>query len=239
MHLRRIDLHTERYPTRDHYPFDLPVFQETGAIRFERPVTFFVGENGTGKSTLLEAIARRCNIHIWENAGGRSPVRNPYEKRLPAYVTADWARGPVPGSFFGSAVFRDFARMLDQWAVTEPAQLDLFGGVSLTAQSHGQSIMSFFRSRYRLKGLYLMDEPETALSPRTQLELLALLSKMSRQGHAQFIIASHSPILMACPDAVLYSFDQSPIRTVAYEDTDHYRLYKRFMENPKRPLTER
>jgi predicted ATPase len=188
---------------------------------------------------LLEAIARKCGIHIWEDGGGRRPVTNPYEKRLPAYLTVEWVGGPVPGSFFGSAVFRDFARMLDRWAVEEPAQLALFGGKSLTAQSHGQSLMSFFRSRYRFKGLYLLDEPETALSPRTQLELLALLSQMSAQGHAQFIIASHSPILMACPDAALYSFDRSPIRAVSYRQTDHYRLYKRFMENPDRFLNGR
>ena len=234
MHLIRIRLLSDRYPTLAHYPFNLAVFQKTDAIPFTAPVTFFVGENGTGKSTLLEAIARKCGIHIWEQGGTRRPGRNPYEKRLPAYVGADWDKGPVPGSFFGSAVFRDFARMLDQWAVEEPAQLSLFGGKSLTAQSHGQSIMSFFRSRYRIKGLYLMDEPETALSPRTQIELLGLLARMSARGHAQFVIASHSPILMACPGAVLYSFDRAPIRPVAYEETDHYQLYKRFMEEPHR-----
>ncbi len=234
MHLHRVRLHTDRYPTREHYPFNLSVFQATDSIRFETPVTFFVGENGTGKSTLLEAIARKCGIHIWEQTGGRSPVYNPYKKRLAAYLSADWSGAPVPGSFFGSAVFRDFARMLDQWAVEDPGQLALFGGKSLTAQSHGQSIMSFFRARYRIEGLYLMDEPETALSPRTQVDLLRLLSRLAKRGRAQFIIASHSPILMSCPNAAIYSFDASPIRTVRYEETDHYRLYKRFMEAPHR-----
>ena len=232
MHLKRICLHPDRYPTRSHYPFNLSIFQETVSLDFDSPVTFFVGENGTGKSTLLEAIARKCSIHIWEQGRSRRPVRNPFERRLPAYVSVEWFEAPVPGSFFGSAVFRDFARMLDQWAVEDPDQLVLFGGKSLTAQSHGQSIMSFFRSRYRLKGLYLMDEPETALSPKTQLELLRLLSRLSGQGHAQFIVASHSPILTACPGAVIYSFDSSPIRAVAYPQTEHYRLYRRFMSDP-------
>jgi predicted ATPase len=91
--------------------------------------------------------------------------------------------------------------------------------------------MSFFRARYQIKGLYLLDEPETALSPKTQLELLGLLAEMSRAGHAQFIIATHSPILLACPGATLYSFDQAPIAPVRYEDTDHYQVYRDFLGN--------
>jgi predicted ATPase len=239
MHLRRIVFHADRYPTREHYPFRLSVFRETESLVFVTPVTFFVGENGTGKSTLLETIARKCGIHIWEQQAGRRPVHNPYEKRFHAYVSVEWEKGPVPGSFFGSAVFRDFARMLDEWAAEEPAQLTLFGGKSLTTLSHGQSIMSFFKARYRIKGLYLLDEPETALSPRTQVELLNLLTQLAAQGHAQFIIATHSPILMACPGATLYSFDQSPIGAVPYEETDHYRLYQRFMADPRRFVEEK
>ena len=98
-------------------------------------------------------------------------------------------------------------------------------------QSHGQSIMSFFRSRYRLKGLYLLDEPETALSPRTQLQMVTLLTEMAGAGHAQFIIASHSPILLACPGAKIFSFDYERITPVLYEETDHYRVFRDFMDN--------
>ncbi|MGZ3524596.1 MAG: AAA family ATPase, partial [Thermodesulfobacteriota bacterium] len=103
-------------------------------------------------------------------------------------------------------------------------------------QSHGQSIMSFFRSRYKIKGLYLLDEPETALSPKSQIELLKLLQEMSALGHAQFIIATHSPILMACPGSVIYSFDASPVKTIHYEETEHYKIYKDFMESPDKCL---
>jgi predicted ATPase len=89
--------------------------------------------------------------------------------------------------------------------------------------------MSFFRSRYQIKGLYLLDEPETALSPQSQIDLLRILEKMSAAGHAQFIIATHSPLLLACPQATIYDFDHSPIRQIQYEQTDHYRIYKDFM----------
>lgn len=98
-------------------------------------------------------------------------------------------------------------------------------------QSHGQSIMSFFNARYQIKGLYLLDEPETALSPKTQFKLLELLVKMSRLGHTQFIVATHSPILLACPEAAVLSFDHTPIKEVQYEETEHYKLYKGFMED--------
>jgi predicted ATPase len=126
--------------------------------------------------------------------------------------------------------------LVDEWEADNPGQIDYFGGKSLIAQSHGQSIMSFFKSRYKIKGLYLLDEPETALSPKSQLELLKLLQEMGSLGHAQFIVATHSPILLACPGSVIYSFDHSPMKTIQYEDTEYYRIYKTFMENPAKVL---
>ena len=229
MHLNRITLHPEEYPTGEHYPFNLPLLRATPTVEFPTPVTFFVGENGTGKSTLLEAITLRCGIHIWRE--DHAPLqRNPFEGKLCNHLRVEWANGSVPGSFFGSAIFSQFASLLDEWARSDPGQLKYLGGKSLVAQSHGQSLMSFFRSRYRIKGLYLLDEPETALSPRTQLDLLRLLEEMSAAGHAQFILATHSPILLSCPGATLYSFDQAPIAPVRYEDTDHYRVYRDFVQ---------
>lgn len=101
----------------------------------------------------------------------------------------------------------------------------------MITQSHGESLMSFFKARYQIKGLYLLDEPETALSPRSQLALLELLTETSVKDHAQFIIATHSPILLACPRALIYSFDYSPIKQIFYEETEHYNIYKDFLEN--------
>jgi predicted ATPase len=229
MHLKRVSFHPDRYPTREHYPFNLDIFRETPELAFDAPVTMFVGENGTGKSTLLEAITRVCGIHIWRERERTRYTVNPYEDKLYRCISVEWTDGMVPGSFFASAVFQDFARILDEWASSDPGQLDYFGGKSLLTQSHGQSIMSFFRARYAIKGLYLLDEPETALSPRTQIELLKLLTETAAAGHAQFLIATHSPILLACPAATIYSFDESPIRPIPYEQTDHYRVYKDFL----------
>jgi predicted ATPase len=236
MHLKSVRFHPERYPTREHYPFKLDLFHQTAGLDFTTPVTLFVGENGTGKSTLLEAIARRCGIFIWQEGGRTRYEVNPYEDKLCHYLSVEWVTGEVPGSFFGSSIFQDFARLLDEWAATDPGQLEYFGGKSLLTQSHGQSIMSFFKARYAIKGLYLLDEPETALSPRSQLALLDLLAHMTTAGHAQFIIATHSPILLACPGATIYSFDHIPVAPIPYDQTDHYKLYKAFMADPRRSL---
>jgi len=229
MYLKRVRLYPEKGPTLEHYPFNLPVFHETESIEFKAPVTFFVGENGTGKSTLLRALANKCRIHVWKDDEGPRFDRNPYEDKLFEFIDIQWADGPVPGSYFDAEIYRDFALYVDEWAAADPGLLAYFGGKSLMTQSHGQSLMSFFKARYRIRGIHLMDEPETALSPKTQIELLQLLKELSRTGSVQFIIATHSPILLACPGAVIYTFDRIPVSTVDYEDTVHYRLYRDFM----------
>lgn len=232
LHLKSVKLFSDQYPVEDHYPFNIAVLRQTRSLEFISPVTFFVGENGSGKSTLLEALARKCNIHIWSGIERTRAEVNPYEETLFLYLEVEWTNGIVPGSFFSSQIFRNFAQLLDEWEADNHGQIDYFGGKSLITQSHGQSIMSFFKARYKIKGLYLLDEPETALSPRSQLKLLKLLQDMSSSGHAQFIIATHSPILLACPGSVIYSFDHTPVKAIHYEDTEHYQIYKSFMKDP-------
>ncbi len=229
MHISHVTVHPEKFPTTKHYPFNLDVFHHKTTLSFEKPITFFVGENGTGKSTLLEAIADKCRIYSWQGVGRMRFNKSPYERDLYKVITVDWTNGKVPGSFFSSRIFRNFAKILDEWATSDPKVLDYFGGKSLMNQSHGQSLMSFFSSRFKIKGIYLLDEPETALSPKSQLELLRILNAMGKAGHAQFIIATHSPILLACPGSIIYSFDHHPICPRTYEETDYYRIYKQFM----------
>ena len=231
MHLTGAMFHSRKYPTKDHYPFHLPLFRATKRLVFDTPVTLFVGENGTGKSTLIEALAQACQIHIWRDTQRTRPDYNPYEDQLHRYMSVIWANEPVPGSFLGSKNFQYFAEKLDEWASADRDQLNYFGGRLLTTQSHGQFLMSFFYSRYRIPGLYLLDEPETALSPQSQILLLDILQRMSAAGHAQFIIATHSPLLLACPQATIYNFDRSPLTKIVYEKTKHYRIYKDFLLN--------
>jgi predicted ATPase len=228
MHLKKICLNPEKYPTKSFYPFNLNIFEETRVLEFQSPVTFFVGENGSGKSTLLRAICQRCGIHIWEETERRRFQHNPYENELYMALDIEWTNGSVPGSFFGSQIFQNFAQFLDEWAVADPKMLDYFGGKSLITQSHGQSLMSYFKSRYQRKGIYFLDEPETALSPKSQLELLQTLKQMGDAGHAQFVIATHSPILLSCLGAEIFSFDSIPVQPIEYEETDHFLVYRKF-----------
>ncbi|MBN1366511.1 MAG: AAA family ATPase [Dehalococcoidales bacterium] len=236
MHLNRITISSQEFPTRDFYPFNLSILQNTDSISFTRPVTFFVGENGTGKSTLLKAICRRCHIHIWEDTEHNRYQYNSYEDELYKYIEIDWVNGSVPGTFFASQIFQDFARFLDEWACASPGILPYFGGNSLLAQSHGQSLLAFFKARYKIKGLYFLDEPETALSPKSQIKLLQILKNNSKAGQAQFIISTHSPILLAFPEATIYSFDKTSVETISYKDTEMYHLYKDFINNPEEYL---
>lgn len=238
MHIRTVTFHHNKFPTTEYYPFNLDIFNRTDNLDFTSPVTFFIGENGTGKSTLLRAISHKCTIYIWQGIERTRLDINPYENKLYRAIDVEWTDGPVPGSFFASDIFKHFAQVLEDWASTDRGQLDYFGGSSLLTKSHGQSLLAFFEARYRIKGLYLLDEPETALSPSSQLKLLGILTKAARAGLAQFIIATHSPILMACPDAKILSFDHAPIKPVGYEDTDYFKIYKKFMADRNRYLEQ-
>jgi predicted ATPase len=231
MHLKNMAIDPSRFPTTEAYPFNLPIVRQTAAIDFPTPVTIFTGENGTGKSTLLKAICRRCNIHIWEGMHRARYKASRYENMLHLSMDVEWDDGPVPGSFFSPELFRNFSQLVDEWATGNPDLLAYFGGQSLVSQSHGQSCMAYFKSIYRVRGLHFLDEPEAALSPQTQMKLLEVLTSMSATGHAQFIVSTHSPILMSCPDASVYDFNHAAITRTSYEETRHYRIYKDFFNN--------
>jgi predicted ATPase len=153
---------------------------------------------------------------------------NPYEERLADCLQLRWRDGGKPGAFFSAENFRDFAERLDAWAASDPGLYAYFGGSSLTEKSHGQCNMAFFASRFGIEGLYLLDEPESALSPRKQLELRELLIRASQSERVQFIVATHSPILLSLPGASILSFDGAQVMPVALESTEHYRVYRDF-----------
>ena len=232
MFLTRVQIESDRFPSRSEHPFCLPVLREAKELSFSKPVTFFVGENGSGKSTLLEAIARKCNIHIWSRAKRRDLHLNGREIELWKYLSVSWANGPVSGGLFSAETFIEVADTIDDIGTNDPGQLKYFGGKILNRLSHGQGTMTYFEGRYRYRGLYFMDEPEAALSPTSQLQLLKLLHTLQSEGHAQFIVATHSPILLALPGAQLYCFDSGRIQETYYRETRHYRLYKQFLNDP-------
>jgi predicted ATPase len=234
MHITTVTMHPERFPDSTVYPFNLPAFQNTARIDFAANVTFFAGENGSGKSTLLKALCRKSGIHIWAEDCWSRANYNPYEESLFEYLDIAWTGDRKPGAFFSAETYEHMTKMIDLWAAGDPKLLDYFGGKSLLEQSHGESFMSFFKSRYTIEGVYFLDEPETALSPKRQLEFVKFLSEMGRDGHAQFIIATHSPILLSCPHADILSFERSLIKKTAFEETEHFRVYRDFFMNHQR-----
>jgi predicted ATPase len=177
---------------------------------------------------LLDAISRKCGMHVWDKPRRHEAHNNPYETRLADFLTVTWADRSVPGSVFRAETYRDLADFLDDVALCDPGRLQYQGGRILNTLSHGEGMLSYFDGRFRRKGLYLLDEPESALSPVNQVRFLQLLQRMELQGQAQFIIATHSPILLAYPGAQIFGFDAARIEEVAYEDTAHYRVYQQF-----------
>jgi len=229
--LKKATIDHNRFPTREAYPFNLEIFQRTSSLEFNTPVTIFAGENGTGKSTLLTALCRKCNIYMWEGEYRRRCTNNPYENMLDSALDIEWLDDSVPGSFFSPELFRHFSQLVDEWAESSPGLLDYFGGKSLLIQSHGQSCLSYFKARFKIKGIHFLDEPEAALSPASQVEFVKVITEMGEAGIAQFFISTHSPIIMSCKQAAIYSFDKIPIELISYRDTSHYRIYKDFFSS--------
>jgi predicted ATPase len=250
--LEAVRIRGDEFPEGATYPFDVPALQGRQEIHFSSTVTFLVGENGSGKSTLMEAIARRCDLHIWAPAKrtGLPPARAagivgrpvgvpPAEfsqsvRALSRFVDVTLPRGAVKGGVFSAESFREWAEFIDDVSEIDPGQARYHGGEKLTLRSRGEGLLAYFRARYRNPGLYFLDEPEAALSPASQLELLRLLSEYRQRGHTQFIIATHSPLLMAVKGAQVFALGAGPIAPTTYQETEHYRLYRDFFADPER-----
>jgi predicted ATPase len=212
------------------HPFNIRAFSHGIHLSFRANVTFFVGENGSGKSTLLEAIATSSGFGL--TGGNRDHSFHVEDPRtdLGQALRLAWLPKVTEGFFMRAESFFNFATYLD-----EVSTLRAYGGKSLHAQSHGESFMALFVHRFE-QGVYILDEPEAALSPSRQLAFLRVIHELEKPGHAQFLISTHSPILLAYPGAVLFSLDGDRIEEVRYEDTEHYKITRDFLACPERYL---
>lgn len=211
---------------------------EGNVLEFDRPVTFLVGENGIGKSTLLEAVAVACGFNPEGGTRNFSFSTRATHSVLGDYLTPARKRYPRDGFFLRAESFYNVATNIDEMdevISASPRLIDSYGGVSLHQQSHGESFLALVQNRFGGEGLYLLDEPEAALSPSRLLTLLAEMDRLVK-ADSQFIVSTHSPILMAFPNARIYELNENGVRAVAYKETEHYQLTRRFLENPERML---
>src|SRR5438034_2210867 len=260
VHLKSI---SRRGAEEGSFPFTVPVIRTPDHLSLETPVTFFVGENGSGKSTLLEGIAAAARLPTIGSADLQRDGTLAAQRRLGKALRLAWARRATRGFFLRAEDFFGFTKRVAQQRVelqqqaaeiekqyaaegrspyamglaqgpmrASLADMERRYGIDLDANSHGQSFLKLFQSRFVPGGLYLLDEPEAPLSPQSQLALLAMLSDMVTQD-AQFIVATHSPILLAFPHARIYSFDHAPLRAVGYEELDHVALTRDFLNDPE------
>ena len=243
------------------FPFNIPAVKFAKQITLDTGVTVFVGDNGTGKSTLLESIAYYLNIPL---IGGYMGSSAGFEaaRLLKPYLEIEWSRNTSKGFFFRAEDFSDFINAVEREKAKIRTDLsELKGqvddsiiermsesmnyalhetrkryGADMQAFSHGEAFLTILQTRIGDKGVYLLDEPEAALSPLKQLALMAFILEVLKDGNTQFVIATHSPILMGIPQATIYEIQEDGMRQVNYKDTDHYRITKTFLDNPEHYL---
>ena len=217
----------------DYYPFNIPAvryLEKIGNLTLDKPVTFFVGENGTGKSTLIEAIAVAMGFN--GEGGSRDFFFSTQDthSELCDYLTISKSMWPKDGFFLRAESFYNTASYLE-----ENSTMARYGGVSFHAQSHGESFLALAMNRFEGNGLYILDEPESALSPQRLMSLLVIIDELVK-NNSQFIIATHSPILMAYPNADILEFSERGIQKVGYRETEHYKITKQFIDTPERMI---
>lgn len=234
MYLKKIIYKRDEVPSVENYPFSIPAVRTLEELELNTPITFFVGENGAGKSTLLEAIA---NVAGFNSAGGgrqHSFSIHADEVPLAPFIRLSWTKKIYEGFFLRAESFYQFASFID--SIEDPRKYSRYGDKSLHEASHGESFMRLFQHAFNKKAIYFLDEPEAALSPIRQLSLLRIMKEL--EPTAQFVIATHSPILLGYPGATIFNFDETAITPTTFEETDHYQVTKLFLENPNRMFRE-
>lgn len=230
-YLRSIKILRRKIDCLNQYPFSLPVFRNLETLEFHPQVTFIIGENGTGKSTLLEAIAIAWGFNPEGGTRNFTFSTRSSHSELHNYIRLiRGAKKPRDGFFLRAESFYNLATQIDELQVS-----GYYGGRSLHEQSHGEAFFATFMNRFKGNGLYLLDEPEAALSPMRQLAMISRINDLV-QLHSQFIIATHSPILIGYPNAKIIQIADDRIDTVEYEQTEHYIVTKRFINNHKKML---
>ncbi|ANF97869.1 AAA family ATPase [Paenibacillus bovis] len=239
--LRSIKIARTDFPNPDSYPFNIQAIRHLDQLDFHPQVTFIVGENGAGKSTLMEAMAIACGFNAEGGTRHFNFATQSTHSELHQYICLIRSvRKPRDGFFFRAESYYNLATNideLDQQNIASPQIRDSYGGKSLHEQSHGEAFFATFLHRFSGNGLYILDEPEAALSPLRQLSMLARLHELVEQN-SQFIISTHSPILMAYPNSIIYYLGENGVEVRTLEETDHYLIMKQFLNNKDKMMNE-
>lgn len=238
MFLKKITLLQKESLSKEEYPFSIPSIQSLTELDLTNSVTFFVGENGSGKSTLLEGVADLCGFNSAGGGRNNTYAVDASESALSDYLRLSWMPKVTNGFFLRAESFYHFASHVDEMAKEPDGSYHAYGGKSLHHQSHGESFLSLFLNRFNGKAIYLLDEPEAALSPQRQLSFLRIMHDLVREENCQFIIATHSPIILGYPDATILSFDDGEIKETEYEMTEHYQITKYFLDHREKFLKD-
>ncbi len=233
IYLKEIIFKKEKVQDHDQYPYSIPALKNFHTLHLESGVTFFVGENGSGKSTLLEALAIAIGFNPLGGNRNHTYADTPTESSLHTALHLSWMPKTHKGFFLRAESFFQFATAIDRLDYDEPPAFVTPGAGSLHTLSHGESFFAVFSNRFR-DGIFLMDEPESALSPMRQLSLMRIIK--DKLPRAQFIIATHSPILLAYPDAQILNFGEQGIKEMRYDALENVQLYKNFLSKPERYL---
>lgn len=229
-YIRYIELDRDNVPSFSEYPFNLPAVKNLGRLSFHPKVTFIVGENGSGKSTILESIAVAFGFNAEGGTKNFTFSSRATHSELNQHIKiVKGAKKPRDGFFFRAESFYNFATNVEELKLN-----DAYGGRSLHEQSHGESFFAVFQNRFSRDSIYILDEPEAALSPSRQMSLITRMHDLIKEG-SQFIIATHSPIIMAYPDAVIYQINEG-FEQVRYEDTEHYQITRSFINSRQKML---
>ena len=238
--VRAVTLVREKVKDFDRYPFNIPAIRSLETLELHPKVTFLVGENGSGKSTLSEAIAVAAGFNAEGGSKNFSFATRRSESELHSVMRlVRGVRRPKTGYFLRAESYFNVAteiERLDAEPGMDPPIGPSYGPRSLHEQSHGESFLALVQNRFSANGFYVLDEPEAALSPQRQLSFLVSLHELVRDGSSQFVIATHSPIILAYPDATIYMLDTNGITNVKYEDTEHFSLTRDFLVDRQRYL---
>jgi predicted ATPase len=244
-YLKHINFEHLKGEKRSEYPLTLPIFQHDFQITFSKPVTILVGDNATGKSTLLEYIAFNCGFNLQGGSSDhtyqtQNQEQFPHLAHLRPCMRLSWLPKISQGFFFRSETFFNFLEYLNSPEIGENDEdwYERNYGGRLLEKSHGESFLKLFGNRFNRSGLYLLDEPEAALSPMRQLQFLRILKEIEKRLDSQVIMVTHSPILMSYPHADIFSFSPQGIKLTKLYECEHYQFMKNFLEKPEFYLNE-